>query len=84
VDHLRELREQMGDYSPSHTISDAIEDFLEKRNIPVPNELRQEKDSSVILSRTQIMRAVQLKKDEEELLNGLNSENGHSTHEDED
>jgi hypothetical protein len=84
VDHLRDLREQMGDYSPSHTISDAIEDFLEKRNIPVPNELRQEKDSSVILSRTQIMRAVQLKKDEEELLNGLNSENGHSGHEDED
>jgi len=76
VDHLRDLREQLGDYSPSHTISDAIEDFLEKRNIPIPDELRQEKDSSVILSRTQIMRAVQLKKDEEDLLNNLKNGQG--------
>lgn len=74
VDHLRDLREQLGDFSPSRTISDAIEDFLEKRNIPIPDELRQEKDSSVIISRTQIMRAVQLKKEtEDHLMNGLDA-----------
>jgi hypothetical protein len=80
VDHLRDLREQLGDYSPSHTISDAIEDFLEKRNIPIPDELRQEKDSSVILSRTQIMRAVELKKQQEQnLLNGLADDDNEHT-----
>ena len=80
VDHLRDLREQLGDYSPSHTISDAIEDFLEKRNIPIPDELRQEKDSSVILSRTQIMRVVELKKQQEQnLLNGLADNNDEYT-----
>lgn len=86
IDHLRDLREQMGDYTPSRTISDAIEDFLEKRNIPIPDELRQEKDSSVILSRTQIMRAIQIKKDQEDTLeNGLNGmDNGHITDDESD
>lgn len=58
VDHLRDLREQFGENSPSSKISDALVDFLENRNIAIPEELLEENDPSMILSRTQIMRAV--------------------------
>lgn len=58
VDHLRELREQYGDETPSRKISDALVDFLSERRIPIPDELPDEDDDSVILSRTQMMRAV--------------------------
>lgn len=58
VDHLRDLREQFGDKAPSSKISDAMIDFLTQRDLPVPPELMQEDDDSVILSRTQLMRAV--------------------------
>lgn len=58
VDHMRELREQYGEESPARKISDALVDFLEDRNIPVPDDLLKEKDDSVILSRTQLMKAV--------------------------
>lgn len=58
VDHLRELREQYGEGSPSRKISDALVDFLQDRNIAIPEDLLLEEDDSVILSRTQLMKAV--------------------------
>lgn len=60
VDHLRDLREEFGEEAPSRSFSDALIDFLEERRIPVPKELEAEKDDSVILTRTQVMRAVEL------------------------
>lgn len=58
VDHLREVREQFGEEAPSRKFSHALVDFLNERKLPVPEELASEKDDSVILSRTQLMRAV--------------------------
>lgn len=60
VDHLRELRQQFGDESPARRFSDALVDYLASRKIPVPRELLVEQDDSVILTRTQVMRAVKL------------------------
>lgn len=58
VDHLREVREQFGEEAPSRKFSHALVDFLNERKLPVPEELASEADDSVILSRTQLMRAV--------------------------
>jgi hypothetical protein len=60
VDHLREVRDELGEQAESRTFSDAVVDFLAERHIPVPKDLLMEKDESVILSKTQVMRAVEL------------------------
>jgi hypothetical protein len=60
VDHLRDLRDEFGEEAPSRSFSDALVDFLQERRIPVPKELEAEKDESVILTKTQVMRAVEL------------------------
>lgn len=59
IDHLRDLREQFGDKAPSRKVSDAMIDFLSGHNLPIPDELTQEQDDSVILSRTQLQRAIE-------------------------
>ena len=58
VDHLRELRERFGDEAPARRISDALVDFLDERRMAVPEDLLREEDDSLILSRTQMMKAV--------------------------
>lgn len=58
VDHLSHLREEFGEESPSRKFSDALVDFLESKHIDIPEELLREKDDSVLLSRTQLMRAI--------------------------
>lgn len=58
VDHLSQLRTEFGTETPSRKFSDALADFLETKNISVPDDLRREKDDSVLLSRTQLMRAI--------------------------
>jgi hypothetical protein len=65
IDHLREVREELGEGTPSRTFSDALEDFLVERRIPVPNDLREEKDKSVTLTRAEVAR--QLEEYEERL-----------------
>ncbi len=70
VDHLREVRDELGEQADSRTFSDAVVDFLTERHIPVPKDLLMEKDDSVILSKTQVMRAVQLGKAREDAKNG--------------
>jgi len=62
VDHLREMREELGENAPSRSFSDALVDFLAERRIPIPKDLLMEKDDSVVLTKTQIMRAVELAK----------------------
>lgn len=59
VDHLREMRDELGEKARSRTFSDALVDFLAERRIPVPKDLLLEEDESVILTRTQLMRAVE-------------------------
>lgn len=58
VDHLREVRDELGEQAESRSFSDALVDFLVERRIPVPKDLLLEQDDSVILSKTQVMRAV--------------------------
>jgi hypothetical protein len=65
VDHLREVREEFGEEAKVRRFSDALVDFLQERRIPVPKELLIEDDSSVILTRTQVMRAMQAKREQE-------------------
>ncbi|MCU0513847.1 MAG: hypothetical protein MUE40_14910 [Anaerolineae bacterium] len=62
VDHLREIRQQFGGEARARKFSDALVDYLAQRKIPIPRDLLAEDDDSVILSRTQIMRAVDAKR----------------------
>jgi hypothetical protein len=59
IDHLREVRDEIGEESSSRTFSDALEDFLVEKRVPVPNELRAEKDQSVTLTRSEIERELE-------------------------
>ena len=54
IDHLREVRDELGEEGAPRTFSDALEDFLVEKRIPVPNDLRAEKDQSVTLTRAEI------------------------------
>jgi len=58
VDHLREVRDELGEKAESRSFSDAVVDFLTERHIPVPKDLLMENDDSVILTKTQVMQAV--------------------------
>ena len=62
MDHLLDLRRQYRDSAPDRKFSDALKTYLEEENIDVPEELEDETDSSVILSRTQVMKAVNAKR----------------------
>lgn len=66
VDHLREVREEFGEEAPARRFSDALVDFLTERKIPIPKDLLLERDSSVILTNTQVMQAVKVGKRREE------------------
>ncbi|MBL8156225.1 MAG: hypothetical protein JNM70_18745 [Anaerolineae bacterium] len=59
IDHLRDMREELGEEARSRTFSDALVDFLSERRIPIPKDLLLEEDDSVMLTRTQVMRAVE-------------------------
>ncbi len=65
IDHLRQVRQQYGKETQTRKFSDALVNYLESRKIDIPSELREERDDSVILSRTQVMRAIKLKAAEE-------------------
>ncbi|MDX2162509.1 MAG: hypothetical protein SF162_14380 [bacterium] len=54
IEHLREVRDELGDDAPSRTFSDALEDFLVEKRLPVPTELRAEKDATVTLTRVNL------------------------------
>ncbi len=60
VDHLREVREEYGEAAQARSFSDALQEFLKKHKLDVPEELRYEDDDSVLLTRTQVMKAVAL------------------------
>jgi hypothetical protein len=54
IDHLREVRETLGDQAPARTLSDALVDYLTERRISVPKDLLTEKDATVELARAEI------------------------------
>ncbi len=59
IDHLREVRDEVGEMGETRTFSDALEDFLVEKRIPVPNDLRAEKDQTVTLARSEIERELE-------------------------
>jgi hypothetical protein len=54
VDHLSEVKGEMGDQADEHSFSDALATFLKENKLPVPEELKEEDDDSVILTRAEI------------------------------
>ncbi len=54
IDHIREVRDEMGDDAETRTFSDALQDYLEERRIPIPGELEAEKDQTVTLARVNV------------------------------
>ncbi len=65
VDHLREVRQEFGEEAKSRTFSDALVDFLTEHDIPIPKDLLMEADPSVMLTDSQVMRAVKVVRDRE-------------------
>lgn len=58
MDHLLDLRRQYGEETPSRKFSDALKRYLEEKQVDVPEELHDEDDHSVLLTRTQVMNAI--------------------------
>ena len=66
VDHLRDIRRQQGDENTSRKFSHALVDYLTEKKIPIPRELLDEEDDTVMLSRTQVMRTIDLNEKDKE------------------
>ncbi|MDQ7024342.1 MAG: hypothetical protein Q9P01_03555 [Anaerolineae bacterium] len=62
VEHLRDIRRQYGDRTDTRKFSHALVDYLTEKKIAIPRELVNEDDESVILSRTQVMKALREEK----------------------
>ena len=58
VEHLRDIRRHHGNESQSRKFSHALVDYLTEKKISIPRELLDEEDDTVLLSRTQVMKAV--------------------------
>jgi hypothetical protein len=66
VDHLSEVKREMGEQADEHSFSDALATFLTENKLPVPQELRDENDDSVILTRAEIQAMLARKRAEQE------------------
>jgi hypothetical protein len=58
VDHLSEVKAQLGDEARTRTFSQALTDLLLQERKPVPEDLLREDDDSVILARADIQAAL--------------------------
>ncbi|MCA9884722.1 MAG: hypothetical protein H6670_15050 [Anaerolineaceae bacterium] len=76
VDHLRDVRQQYGNTTEVRKFSHALIDYLNQKSIAIPLDLLDEDDSSVILSRSQVMAAIQQ-------ANNHSDSNGHAEPEEE-
>ncbi|MDZ4765785.1 MAG: hypothetical protein SGI73_14660 [Chloroflexota bacterium] len=54
LDHLREVKEQLGEDAAARSFSDALVDYLAKKHIPVPKDLLKENDDSVTIARADL------------------------------
>lgn len=59
VDHLRDVRRQYGAEAEARKFSHALIDYLTQKRIAIPRDLLDEDDNSVILSRAQVMAAIE-------------------------
>ena len=59
VEHLRDIRRRYGnDENEARKFSHALVDYLTEKKIPIPRDLLDEDDDSVLLSRTQVMKQI--------------------------
>ena len=58
VEHLRDIRRRYGHDNDIRKFSHALVDYLTEKKIPIPRELLDEDDESVLLSRTQVMKQI--------------------------
>ena len=63
--NLLDLRHQYGDEAPVKSFSGAIKSYLEDEHVHVPEALEQETDKSVMLTRTQAMKLVREKRQQQ-------------------
>ena len=63
--NLLDLRHQYGDEAPVKSFSGAIKSYLEDEHVDVPEALESEGDTSVLLTRTQAMKAVRKQRQEQ-------------------
>jgi len=54
IDHLREMKEAMGEAAPSRSYHDALLRYLADRRIPAPEELAKERGDTVEIARVEI------------------------------
>jgi hypothetical protein len=59
VEHLSEVKSEMGDEATTRSFSDALIDLLKESRKPIPEDLRHEKDESVILTRVEVQAALE-------------------------
>lgn len=59
VDHLSDVKHELGDDARSHSFSHALTDLLVKQRKPVPQELLKEADQSVTLTRAEVRAALE-------------------------
>lgn len=62
MNNLLDLRHQYGDDAPVKSISGALKSYLEEEHVQVPEALKREDDQSLLLTRTQAMKAVRAKR----------------------
>ncbi len=59
IDHLGEVKHQLGDDANVRTFSHALTDLLMEKQKPIPQDLLMEKDDSVILIRSEVQAALE-------------------------
>jgi hypothetical protein len=64
IDHLKDVKSEMGEDAEERSFSDALASYLSEQRQPVPEELRLENDDSVILSRPQVQAMLEQKRRE--------------------
>lgn len=58
MEHLLDVRRQYGESARDRKFSDALKSYLEEDEVDVPEELEDEDDNSVMLTRNQVINAV--------------------------
>lgn len=59
IDHLSEVKAELGEDAKVRTFSQALTDLLLEKRKPVPEDLLQEQDDSVILTRAEVQAALE-------------------------
>ena len=80
VDHLSEVKAQLGEQAKTRSFSQALTELLAEKRKPIPTDLLHEKDDSVILTRAEVQAAMEEYQREQREAKALHeSANGHRT-----